>query len=234
MIPIKDTIPSRSTPVVNFSLIGVNAAVFLYELHQTPVQLENMVFNAGFIPADFFACLRLGAIWDAFWPIFTSMFMHGGWTHFIGNIIFLYIFGDNVEDRLGHARYLVFYLACGVAAAITQAYITPYSTVPMIGASGAISGVLGAYFLLFPHAQVITLIPIFFFFDIVVLPAFVFLGLWVFLQLIQGTFALAVTQAAGGVAWWAHIGGFAAGMLLVHPLKKRKVRPWYPDEWWPW
>jgi membrane associated rhomboid family serine protease len=157
-----------------------------------------------------------------FLPLFTSMFMHGGWLHLIGNMLFLYVFGDNIEDRLGHLRYLLFYLLAGLGAAFTQIFINPVSQIPMVGASGAIAGVLGAYILLFPTARILTLIPIFFFIQLVELPAYLFLGIWFIMQLVSGMLSLGIGADAGGVAWWAHIGGFATGAVLLVFLKSRR------------
>jgi membrane associated rhomboid family serine protease len=164
------------------------------------------------------------------------MFLHGGWLHLIGNMWVLYLFGDNVEDRMGPARYLAFYLLCGLAASLTHYAINPGSTVPTLGASGAISGVLGAYLLLFPTARVITLVPVFiipFFFEI---PAVVYLGFWFVMQLFSGTLSLAGAEPPEGVAWWAHVGGFVTGMALLPVFKKsrKQYRHYYADEYWPW
>ncbi len=152
---------------------------------------------------------------------FASMFLHGGWMHLLGNMWFLYLFGDNVEDAMGHARYLVLYLLTGIAATVAHVLLHPSSPIPVVGASGAISGVVGAYFFLFPRARVLTLVPIFFFVDIVLLPAFVYIGLWFLMQFWSGLLALAVPHI-GGVAWWAHIGGFVAGLLLAPLMRERR------------
>jgi membrane associated rhomboid family serine protease len=154
----------------------------------------------------------------------TCTFLHGGWLHLIGNMWFLWIFGDNVEDRLGHLGYVGFYLGCGVAASATHLAFASGSTVPTVGASGAIAGVMGAYFLLYPRAQVLTLVPLFVFIEILVLPAAIFLGIWFVLQLVQGTFAIGDLEA-GGVAWWAHVGGFVVGLVVIAVLRKRGLRP---------
>jgi membrane associated rhomboid family serine protease len=166
---------------------------------------------------------------ERFLPLFTSMFLHGGWLHLGGNMLYLWIFGDNVEDDLGHVRFLVFYLACGLAAALTQIYIHPTSKIPMVGASGAVAGVLGGYLLLFPQARVLALIPILFFFQIVELPAALFLVFWFLMQFFNG--AIAITGSpylTGGVAWWAHIGGFIGGVALAFliPKRQRKRQLW--------
>jgi membrane associated rhomboid family serine protease len=215
---------------VNVSLIWLNIVVFLYELSLGP-QLEPFLRRFGVVPE---AMLHGGS--PLGWvPLFTSMFLHGGWGHILGNLWFLWIFGDNVEDRMGPKRYLVFYLVCGLVANLVHILINPSSTVPTIGASGAISGVLGAYFVLFPYARVMAFIPLwFFFFDIVEVPAFFFLGLWFLMQFYSGLIMLPLSRLlqTGGVAWWAHIGGFAAGVVLVKLFcARRPYRRWYADEY---
>jgi membrane associated rhomboid family serine protease len=216
--------------VVTWGLIAVNVWAFLYELRLGP-ELEAFVHAWGFVPARFFLLAQLDpSDWvGRYLPILTSMFLHGGAAHLLGNMVYLYIFGDNVEDRLGHLRYLAFYLVAGVGAALAHAYLYPTSTVPTVGASGAISGVLGGYLVLFPHARVLTLIPLFFFFfDVVALPAVFYLGIWFLMQLLSGTLGLWLAQEGGGVAWWAHVGGFVVGMALVPLLRRR----WsYPKVW---
>ena len=211
MIPLRDTIPSRTVPFVNYVLIGANVLAFLFEL-SLGTHLNSFVQVFGVVPGRTVAIVTQepGLLHYAVFPFFTSMFLHGGWLHLLGNMLYLYIFGDNVEDALGHVRYLLFYLACGVAASLTHLALNLGSDVPTVGASGAIAGVLGAYFLLYPKARVVTLLPIFIFIQIIEVPAFLFLGLWFLLQFISGAAATA-SQNAGGVAWWAHIGGFAAG-----------------------
>ena len=185
MFPLKDTVQTRSVPLVTWAIILLNGLVFLYELTLPPERLEQLIAALGMVPA------RLGTDPAAYWTLLTCMFLHGGWMHFIGNMWMLYLFGDNVEDRMGSARYLVFYLLCGLAASLTHYLISPASTVPTVGASGAIAGVMGAYFVLFPTARVITLIPIFFFPFIVEIPAVFFLGIWFASQLFSGTLSLA-------------------------------------------
>jgi membrane associated rhomboid family serine protease len=220
MIPLGDTIPSRTVPFINYLLIGLNVVVFFFEL-SLGRHLNEFIFNFGVVPARVVEALTTGYVRPAvFLPFITSMFLHGGWWHLIGNMLFLYIFGDNVEDMFGHIRYLLFYLVAGCAAAATQVYINSSSDVPMVGASGAIAGVLGAYVLMFPGARVVTLIPIFIFFQVVELPAFVFLGIWFLIQIFSGMMALGIGADAGGVAWWAHIGGFVVGAIAVPFLRK--------------
>ncbi len=230
MIPIQDTVQSRSVPLVTWGLIILNSLVFFYELSLPPEQLERLIAMLGLVPA------RLKYDADAWWTLLTCMFLHGGWIHIIGNMWMLYLFGDNVEDRMGPGRYLIFYLLCGLAASLTHLAINPNSGVPTIGASGAIAGVLGAYFVLFPTAQIITLIPIFIFPLFIEIPAVIFLGIWFVSQLFNGTLALGGTQDSAGVAFWAHVGGFVAGMVLLPLFKKsrRRYRRYYDDEYWPW
>jgi membrane associated rhomboid family serine protease len=220
MIPLRDVIPSRTTPFVTVLLIAANAAAFLYEQSLTDRQLDRFLMTWGLVPA-------------AFSPItlVTSMFLHGSWLHFLGNMLYLWIFGDNVEDRFGHGRYVVFYLLAGAAAAFLQTVFNPASRLPMVGASGAIAGVLGAYLVMFPHSRVLTLVPIFFFIQIIEIPAVILLGLWFLLQLASGVGSLGhgTGQDIGGVAFWAHAGGFVAGMLMV-TLFRRPERQ--RVEWW--
>jgi membrane associated rhomboid family serine protease len=216
MIPLRDTIKSKTVPYVNYILISLCGAVFLYEL-SLGAKVGHFIASTGVTPADVSATILQGhlVIRPAL-TLISSMFIHGGWMHLLGNMLYLYIFGDNVEDRIGHGAYLVFYLLCGVGSALVQVYAQQNSPAPLIGASGAISGVLGAYFLLYPRARVLTLIPLFVFFPVVEVSAFFFLGFWFLLQFIQG--ALSVSggdAAAGGVAWWAHAGGFVTGAILL-------------------
>jgi len=214
MFPLRDDIPSRRFPAVNLWLIIVNILSFIYQLSLGPGQ-ERFILAHGFIPAAF----SLPAL-------FTSMFIHGDLFHIAANLWMLWVFGDNVEDRMGHGRYLVFYLLCGVGAAMAQYFANPMAQVPMIGASGAISGVLGAYFFLYPRARILTFVPIFIFFYLVEIPAYFFIGFWFVMQFLQGTAQhLASGGAAeGGVAWWAHVGGFLTGVLLLYFFKQGKGR----------
>jgi membrane associated rhomboid family serine protease len=218
MIPLKDDIPSTRFPGVNTALIAVNCAVFLFEAGLGG-GLQPMILRHGIVPARLLSDGLTG--WHT---ILTSMFIHGGWAHLIGNMLYLFIFGDNVEDAMGHARYLLFYLLCGTGAAWAHVFSGPGSAVPTVGASGAIAGVLGAYLVLYPRAGVLTLIPLGFFFRIVRVPAVVVLGFWIVLQVVLGLASLPSAQGGhGGTAWFAHIGGFAAGLLLAKPLS------WRPD-----
>ncbi len=218
MIPLRDENPSSKVPVVTRLLIAINVVMFAYEIWLGPA-LRPFILEWGLRPARLTLALRYGegSFLAPGLTLVTSMFLHGGWAHLIGNMWYLWIFGDNVEDRLGHARYLLFYFAAGVAAALVQAAITPMSRLPTVGASGAIAGVLGAYAVAFPRARVITLVPVFFFIQIMALPALVVLGLWFVLQFFSGALVLASagTPGGGGIAFWAHIGGFAFGVLVM-------------------
>ncbi len=222
MIPIRDANPSHTVPLVNYALIGVNVAVFLVEFALGD-RANALLASLGVVPArvsDALGSMTLDP--HVALSFFTSMFLHGGWMHLIGNMVFLHVFGDNIEDRFGRGKYLFFYLACGCAAAATQVAAAPESVVPMVGASGAIAGVLGAYVILHPRAKILTLIPVFFFLQFVELPAFLFLGIWFLMQIFSGVLSLQIGGDAGGVAWWAHIGGFAAGALLLPILGRRE------------
>lgn len=220
MIPIRDNIRSRSIPITGYILIIATAFVFFKELMLDNRGLDQVVTTFGLIPAVFLTGLERNlADVTVYLPLLTNLFLHGGWLHIIGNLWYLKIFGDNVEDRLGHGNFLVFYLLCGVIANLVQVMIDPTSNVPTIGASGAISGVLGAYFISFPFAKVSTLVPIFFFITVIEIPAMLFLGLWFLLQLQSGTAAL--YMAGTNVAWWAHIGGFAAGIVPIKLFPRR-------------
>jgi membrane associated rhomboid family serine protease len=229
MIPLRDNIPSRGIPFINYVLIGANVLGFIFEL-SLGRNLQPFLYVFGMVPERIITIVTEypSLIHWAVIPFVTSIFLHGGWLHLLGNMLFLYIFGDNVEGALGHIRYLIFYLACGLAASLTHLALNPSSPIPTVGASGAIAGVLGAYFLLFPAARVVTLVPVFYFLQIVEIPAFIFLGFWFVLQFLSGSAALFASQTSGGVAWWAHIGGFVAGggytILRYRFLKKRRNR----------
>lgn len=223
MIPLRDNIRSFSTPVVNYVIIGSCIAVWLAQV-TTPSHLEGYTFNPShLVSPQAWAQMGLGAI---ILRIFTSMFMHGGIVHLGFNMLFLWVFGDNVEDRMGHVRYAVFYLLCGVLAALAHALISLFAPVPVLGASGAIAGVLGAYFVLFKGATVRALVPLFIVFTVMDLPAVVFLGLWFVFQLFSGFGTIG--GAGGGVAFWAHIGGFVAGYLLARLFAVHRQRPVQP------
>jgi len=203
MFPVSDVIPSRTTPFVTVGLIVLNALVFLYELQLPRAELQMFTFMYGVVPARFAPI-----------ALITSMFIHGGWMHLLGNMLYLWIFGDNVEDRLGHIGFLVFYIVCGTAAALGQTAINPASTVPMVGASGAIAGVMGAYFVLYPHSRVLTVIFLLFFVDMVEIPAIFFLGIWFIKEVFSGVGSLGTASLNGGVAFWAHVSGFAVGAIV--------------------
>jgi membrane associated rhomboid family serine protease len=210
-IPIKDLNPRRTYPVVNTLLILTNVIVFLYQLTLTPQQYKAFVMADATIPSHINGFLNGHVSFDvAFLPLLTSMFLHSGLLHIAGNMLFLWIFGDNVEDYFGHFPYLLFYLACGVGSDLTHIIFNSHSSLPALGASGAISGVMGAYIILYPRAQVLTLVLIFF----IPIPAFVILGYWFLLQFVAGVSSVGAA-ATGGVAWWAHIGGFLMGMIIT-------------------
>jgi membrane associated rhomboid family serine protease len=212
MIPLRDENPSQTVPVVTRTLIALNAAAFLFELSLGGA-LGAFVQWYGLVPLRFaYAFAGEEPLAPTVATAFTSMFLHGGWVHLLGNLWYLWIFGDNVEDRLGHWRFLLFYLAGGLAAAIAHLLLNLGSSVPTVGASGAIAAVLGAYAVMFPRARVVTLVPIFVFFQVIALPAMLVLGLWFVVQIFTGTLSIG---AGGGVAWWAHIGGFVFGMVVV-------------------
>ncbi len=216
MIPLRDVIPSRTTPYITVTIIILNGLAWLFEISLPRDVLPQFLQVYGMVPADFHAP-----------TLITSMFLHGSWMHVLGNMWYLWIFGDNVEDRVGHGRFIVFYLLCGIAAALGQMAIDPTSTLPTIGASGAIAGMMGAYFVLYPHSRVLTLIP-WIFIQVVEVPAIVLLGFWFLMQLFSAG-AIAVTASnggSGGVAFAAHVVGFVVGMGGVFVFKKRSLDPW--------
>jgi len=216
---LRDTIPSSKVPVVNFALILLNSVVFVYQL-TLGEEAVDFITAYGVIPYRFVHLFASHPV-ELLTPLF-AMFLHGGWLHVIGNMLYLYIFSDNVEDILGHGRYLVFYILCGMASFLVQILLQANSMVPNVGASGAIAGVLGAYILLFPNARIVTLVPILIFFTVVEIPAYIFLGIWFLIQFASGALTLGRTPAlSGGVAWWAHIGGFLVGMLLLKLMGPR-------------
>lgn len=225
MIPLRDKNPSGTFPLVTVLMIITNVVVFIYQLSLSE-KLPAFFHRYALIPANIFSFgeapgISLSLI---FFPFFTSMFLHGGWLHVIGNMWYLWIFGDNIEDRLGHVGFFVFYLVCGIGAAAAHVMLNPNSKVPCVGASGAIAGVLGAYLISFPFARVVTLVPIFFFLTVVEIPAVIILLFWFVIQFFSGTFSIAATAqtAGGGVAWWAHVGGFIGGMILIKVFPRRK------------
>jgi membrane associated rhomboid family serine protease len=222
MIPLRDTQPSRTTPLITVGIIVVNVLVFLYQVSLDRFSLNYFIGEFGVIPDR----LR-------YMSLITAMFLHGGWLHLAGNMWFLWIYGDNVEDILGHGKYLLFYLLCGVAAALLQIAMNSDSRVPMIGASGAIAGVMGAYLIKFPRARILTLIPVFLFFTTVEVPAVFILLYWFVIQFFSGVGSIGYSHLSqGGVAWFAHVGGFVAGMLLIlvlgtrDPYRRRRELHW--------
>jgi membrane associated rhomboid family serine protease len=241
MIPLKDDTPRYSTPLINYFLIAANVAVFLFETSLDRRSQAGFIDAFGMVPARLAMSLNLvlphahvhgpaASPILAFLPILTSMFLHGGWWHLIMNMWFLWIFGRNLEDALGHFPYLVFYFTCGIAAALVQAFSDLGSVLPTVGASGAIAGVMGGYFVLYPRARVLMLVPFLFVFFLW-LPAWVVLGYWFVLQILSGVGTALVTaeRGSGGVAFWAHVGGFVAGVLLVRlfPSRTRRYRYGY-------
>lgn len=231
MIPLRDTIRSESFPIVNTLLIAVNVLVFLFESALPAQSFERLITVLGLVPSRFPDQMLIA------WPtVFTSMFLHGSWGHLISNMWTLYLFGDNVEDRMGPGRYLIFYLASGVVAALSHVFFASGSRLPTVGASGALAGVLGAYILLFPRAKVITLVPLFILPWFVDISAVFYLGFWFFSQLWSGLLSLGAAGDFGGIAWWAHIGGFVFGFLIVKLFARpyRRHRRPYADEYYPW
>src|ERR1700726_2315628 len=219
MIPLRDVIPSRTTPYITATIIILNALAWFYELALPRDVLPVFLQFYGVVPADFSAT-----------TLVSSMFLHGSWSHVIGNMWYLWIFGDNVEDRVGHGRFIVFYLFCGIAAGLGQIAMDPSSTPPTIGASGAIAGVMGAYFGLYPHSRVLTLVPLIFYYDIVELPTIVLLGFWFLMQLFSaGAIAVTASTQGGGVAFAAHVAGFVTGMVGVFVFRKRQTLWDQPD-----
>ncbi|MFW6115866.1 MAG: rhomboid family intramembrane serine protease [Chloroflexota bacterium] len=237
MIPLRDNVPSRRFPVVNIGLIVLNVLVFLFQsLALGPDSLHQFALNWGLVPARFW---QAGGF-HSWLTVFTSMFLHGGWWHLISNMLALYIFGDNIEDRAGHLGHLLFYLLSGVAGAGVHLVAYAESSIPTVGASGAIAGVLGAYLILYPQARVLTLVPIFYFVRLIEIPAVIYLGFWFISQLFNGLFALTAVDVfqSGGVAWWAHIGGFVFGLVVIRliasPPKTHyagRHHPWGDDRW---
>lgn len=221
MFPLYDTERSHKFPVINLALIVANALAFLYEIRLDEATLQAFIFTWGLVPSQFLDDPSSGWI-----NILSSMFLHGGWLHIINNMWVLFIFGDNVEARMGSFRYLTFYLLGGAAAALLQTYVLPGSTTPMIGASGAVAAVLGAYLILFPRSRVASLVPLLFVFTLIEIPAVLFLLFWFVLQLYSGLFAI---QGGGGsgIAWWAHIGGFLFGVMMVSFFAIKRRRPEY-------
>lgn len=231
MIPLRDDVHTTTQPVVTTFLVATCVVVYLVQVSLGEPNFHRVIYMLGSIPALLFTDARLPpelALVPSELTLISSMFLHGGWMHLIGNMLYLWIFGDNVEDAMGHVRYVLFYLICGVAAALIYALSDPMSVIPVVGASGAISGVLGAYLVLYPHARILVFLPM----GLVRLPAFFVLGFWFFLQLLNSILADAQQGLAdaqqGGVAWYAHTGGFVAGIVLIPLFKYRHVPLWHP------
>ena len=224
MIPLRSTERVQSTTFVVGILIALNVLIFLFQASLDPYALERFVEHWGIVPDSISGNLQ---------TLLTSMFLHGGWLHLLGNMLFLWVFGRNVEDLIGGRRFLAFYLCCGLAAGILQVVTNPYSRVPTIGASGAIAGVMGAYLIKFPRARIVTLVFIIVFVTTVEIPAWIMLVWWFVIQLFSGLGSLATTNySGGGIAWFAHVGGFVTGMLLIRAfaVKRRQWRAWYEEE----
>ncbi len=223
MFPLRDTIPSNKFPFITISIIIINLVIFFYEV-SLGQNLEIFIQNFGVIPAKFTTFWKEDPTQIAGLVItpFSSIFLHGGWMHVISNMWYLWIFGDNIEDRTGHFRFFIFYIICGLIANATHIVTNVGSNIPTIGASGAVAGVMGAYFLLFPRSKITTLFFLVIFIQIVRIPALFFLGFWIVLQIISGTLSMGLDSQTGGVAWWAHIGGFFSGLLLILFFKKHQ------------
>jgi len=222
MIPLRDNNPRHSFPWITVALIVVNTAIFFYEAFASEVQREALFASYALIPVRttaFFSGQPVPAS-EALFPFFTSMFLHGGWMHLIGNMWFLWIFGDNVEDRTGRLGYVLLYLASGLAGSVGHVLFSANSALPTVGASGAISGVMGAYLITFPRARILTLVPIVIFLTTIEIPAFIILLYWLLLQFLSGAASLGADAGQGGVAWFAHVGGFAAGIPLMLVLRR--------------
>jgi len=221
LIPLRDSIRSRHFPVINVLLIAVNVLVFLYEMTLPEKQVDILFRTYGLVPAKFATAGTASVV-----PLLTSQFLHGGPLHVGGNMLYLWVFGDNIEDRMGHLRYLLFYLLLGAVSGFTHLLFNFNSTIPTVGASGAVAGILGAYFITYPRSRILALIPLVVFWSVTEVPAVVFLFLWFVLQLASGVASVGSSQVGAGVAWWAHIGGFVAGAALVRVFRTR--RTWRP------
>ncbi len=228
MIPLRDTAPRNRFPIINIGLILLNVLVFLHQSALPPEQLYRFIFKYGSIPANLTLNLSgilgpdfsFSALLAAALPLVTANFLHGGWLHLIGNMLYLWIFGDNIEGKVGHLQYLLLYLFMGASSQLFHLLSDPHSTVPLVGASGAIAGVLGAYFILYPRARILTLLPLGFFITFVHLPAMLFLGFWFLLQLLNASLQGAAIGVQS-VAWWAHVGGFIVGLIIGIAAKKK-------------
>ena len=225
MIPIRDRNPSGTFPYVTIGIIVVNVLVFLYEL-SLGLDLGQFLYQYGVVPVKATHYYRSSdsTLIETFFPFLSSIFLHGGFIHLIGNMWFLWIFGDNIEDKLGHVKYFFFYILCGIIASSVHVFFNSLAEIPCVGASGAIAAVLGAYMVTFPRARVTTVIPIFFFLQIIELPAVVVIGFWILIQFFSGAVSLTTSTSGGGVAWWAHIGGFVSGIILFYTIRILFVR----------
>ncbi len=233
MIPIRDRNPSGTFPFVTIGIIFINVSIFLYEL-SLGSDLNAFLYQYGIVPikvAHYYRSPDLTLI-DTFFPFLSSIFLHAGFVHLIGNMWFLWIFGDNIEDKLGHIKYLVFYILCGTIASSTHVFFNTQSKIPCIGASGAIAAVLGAYMVTFPRARVTTIVPIFFFIQIIELPAVIVLGFWILIQFFSGAVSLSESPSGGNVAWWAHVGGFVSGIILFYTIRILLVKKPTRQKYW--
>ena len=220
MIPIRDRNPSGTFPYVTIGIIIINILIFLYEL-SLGSGLGEFIMKFGVVPlkVSYYSQVPDLTFINTFFPFISSMFLHGGFVHLIGNMWFLWIFGDNIEDKLGHFRFIAFYLLCGIIASSVHVFFNIQSKVPCVGASGAIAGVLGAYMITFPRARVVTIVPLFVFIQVMELPAIVVLGFWFVIQFFNGAATITASTSGAGVAWWAHIGGFAAGVIILYIMR---------------
>ncbi len=226
MFPIKDTIPRFNYPFATVAIIVANVLAFAVELSFPGDERDAFIYLFGLVPARYSHpswAQVMGLPLDTYWPFVTSLFLHGGWLHLIGNMWFLYLFGDNVEDRMGPLRFVFFYLLAGIAANVVHFFANSDSPMPVIGASGAIAGVMAAYLRLYPRARIVTLVPVLFFPFFFEVPAVLFMGFWFVMQLFSGALSLAIADQGGGIAWWEHVGGFAVGYLLIKPLCSRTL-----------
>jgi membrane associated rhomboid family serine protease len=221
MVPLRDTVPSRSFPFVMAGLLVVNVLVQVFQATLSPETQEQFLTTFAVIPAR----LMTPPVFSDWPTLITAQFLHGGWLHLGSNMLALFIFGDNVEDRLGHLRFLLFYLLCGIAASLLHIFVAPSSPIPALGASGAIAGVLAGYMALYPRARVVTFVPIFFIPWLIRVPAFLWAIGWFGTQLASGLMSLDADPSSGGVGFWAHVGGFIAGLILVWPLRRRDYKP---------
>ena len=225
MIPIRDRNPSGTFPYVTIGIIIINVLIFLYEL-SLGSGLGEFIMKFGVVPlkVSYYSQVPDLTFINTFFPFISSMFLHGGFIHLIGNMWFLWIFGDNIEDKLGHFKFIAFYFLCGIIASSVHVFFNSQSNVPCVGASGAIAGVLGAYMVTFPRARVVTIVPLFVFIQVMELPAIVVLGFWFVIQFFNGAASITASASGAGVAWWAHIGGFAAGVIILYIIRIFSVR----------